>query len=273
VSTPLAGLSPIGLDDLLDRAALQTRVDRKYVVPRAAVDRLLASLDPSTEVLEIGGLRTFTYETLYFDTPDLTSYRLTAYGRRRRFKLRTRTYVDSDQCWLEVKVPGARGSTVKHRAPYRHEHRTTLDPGRGFVEEVLVGHRAATFLPTLVSRYRRSTLYLPATASRVTIDTDLAWYDEHHALYLPHLAVVETKSSAAASAVDRSLWRLGIRPTRISKDATALAALRTELPAPSWRRLLRRHFTPTPTHRSVPTPGADHIWPWKELPCAQPSVR
>ncbi len=271
MSAPLATLNPIGLDDLLDRAALQTRVDRKYVVPLAAVDHLLAGLDPTTEVLEIGGVRSFTYETLYFDTPELTSYRLTAYRRRRRFKVRTRTYVDSDQCWLEVKLPGARGSTVKHRSPYRHEHRATLDPGVGFVEEVLAGHRAATFLPTLVSRYRRSTLYLPATASRVTIDTDLAWYDEHNALHLPELAVVETKASAAASSVDRALWRLGIRPTRISKYATALAALRTELPAPPWRRLLRRHFTPT--HRSVPTPGADHLWPWKELPCAQPSVR
>jgi hypothetical protein len=271
VSAALSALHPIGLDDLLDRAALQTRVDRKYVVPRADVDHLLDGLDGDTEVLEIGGLRSFTYETLYFDTPELTSYRLTAYRRRRRFKVRTRTYVDSAECWLEVKLPGARGSTVKHRASYDHEHRATLDPGRHFVDEVLAGQRAADFRPTLVSRYRRSTLYLPATASRVTIDTDLVWYDERHALHLPALAVVETKTSGGTSTVDRRLWRLGIRPTRISKYATALAALRTDLPAPPWRRLLRRHFAPT--HRSVPTPGADHLWPWKELPCALPSVR
>ncbi|GAA4439990.1 polyphosphate polymerase domain-containing protein [Phytohabitans houttuyneae] len=271
MSAALSALSPIGLDDLLDRAALQTRVDRKYVVPRAAVDHLLAELDSDAEVLEIGGLRTFTYETLYFDTPELTSYRLTAYRRRRRFKVRTRTYVDSAECWLEVKLPGARGSTVKHRAAYDREHRATLDPGRNFVDEVLGAQGAGDFQPTLVSRYRRSTLYLPSATSRVTIDTDLAWYDEHHALHLPDLAVVETKTGARASSVDRRLWRLGIRPTRISKYATALAALRTELPAPSWRRLLRRHFQPT--QRSLPAPGADHLWPWKELPCALPSVR
>ncbi|MFC0526234.1 polyphosphate polymerase domain-containing protein [Phytohabitans kaempferiae] len=271
MSAALSTLNPIGLDDLLERAALQTRIDRKYVVPRPAVDHLLAELDRTTEVLEIDGIRRFTYETLYFDTPELTSYRLTAYRRRRRFKVRTRTYVDSAQCWLEVKLPGARGSTVKHRAPYEHADRATLAPGRCFVEQVLDGHHATAFLPTLVSRYRRSTLFLPATASRVTIDTDLAWYDEHHALHLPDLAVVETKTTSVASTVDRRLWRLGIRPTRISKYATALAALRTELPAPPWRRLLRRHFTPT--HRSLPSPGADHLWPWKELPCVQPSVR
>jgi len=268
MSTALSTLNPIGLDDLLERAALQTRVDRKYVVPRSAVDLLLADLNPSTEVLEIDGLRTFAYETLYFDTPELTSYRLTAYRRRRRFKVRTRTYVDSAACWLEVKVPGARGSTVKHRVPYEHEDRATLDPGRSFVEQVLHGRCTDGFQPTLVSRYLRSTLYLPTTASRVTIDTDLAWYDEHHTLHLPDLAVVETKTGAVASAVDRRLWRLGVRPTRISKYATALAALRTELPAPPWRRLLRSHFA-----SSLPTPGTDHLWPWKELPCAQPSVR
>jgi hypothetical protein len=244
MASGLWDLAPIGLDDLIDRAALQTRVDRKYLVPLAEVDALLADLEAGTEVLEVDGVRAFTYETVYFDTPDLTSYRLTAYRRRRRFKVRTRTYVDSATCWLEVKVAGLRGSTVKHRTPHHRDHQATVDPGRDFVDEVLAGFvEQASFVPTLVTRYRRCTLFVPATASRVTIDTDLSWHDGHHRLHLPDLAIVETKTSRAASTVDRRLWQRGHRPTRISKYATGLAALRADLPDAPWRRVLRRHFT------------------------------
>jgi hypothetical protein len=46
-------------------------------------------------VLEIDGARSFAYDSTYFDTPDLDAYLLAATRRRRRFKVRTRTYVDS----------------------------------------------------------------------------------------------------------------------------------------------------------------------------------
>jgi hypothetical protein len=203
-------------------------------------------------VLEIDGLRSFAYESVYFDTPALTSYLLTARRRRRRFKVRTRTYLDSLVCWLEVKTTGSRGSTVKHRLPYAPHNRDTLGPGRGFVDEVLTGERApadpgTVFDPTLVTRYRRITLFLPATDSRVTIDTDLVWDGDGRALRLPDLAVIETKTRAATCRVDRLLWRRGQRPGRISKYATGLAALRPDLPATPWQRTLRRHFAPALT--------------------------
>src|SRR5690606_23837111 len=86
-------------------------------------------------------------------------------------------------------------------------------------------------------------------ASRVTIDTDLTWQDGHRELSLSALAVVETKAGSAASEVDRLLWRAGHRPARISKYATALAALPPDLPATPWRRTLRRHFAADPAFR------------------------
>lgn len=247
----LAQLSPIELTELTERAALQTRVDRKYLLPSDEVANILNHLDPDTRVLTIDGARCFGYESVYFDTPDLTSYRLTAQRRRRRFKVRTRLYLDSAQCWLEVKTRGARGSTVKNRLPYQLDDRTNLDPGREFVNDVLA-QRSITcaetdpFLPTLITRYRRSTLFLPDTNSRVTIDTGLTWEYDEASLRLPELTVVETKTGSTASRVDRLLWSRGHRPLRISKYATGLAALRPDLPAAPWRRTLRRHFTCTP---------------------------
>lgn len=269
----LGDLAPIGLEELTAHAELQTRRDRKYVLPLGELSALLPALGRDTRILDIGGIRLFRYASVYFDTPELTCFRLTALRRRRRFKIRTRSYLDSGLCWLEVKTEGARGGTVKTRLEYVRDDHSDVAPGRWFVDAVLedlaVADTAAlTFAPILRTHYLRSTLYLPASQSRVTVDIDLAWADVGGAhpspahpspahpspahlsradLALPALAVVETKSRAAASEVDRLLWARGHRPTPISKYATGLAALRPDLPSAPWRRLLRRHFHPAAT--------------------------
>ncbi|MEV6799902.1 polyphosphate polymerase domain-containing protein [Micromonospora rifamycinica] len=257
----LAELPGVGLAELIDRAALLSRVDRKYLVALDELPGLLDRLAPHALVLDVDGTRSFRYESVYFDTPGLASYHGAAYRRRRRFKVRTRTYLDSAECWLEVKISGARGLVTKHRLPYRPEDRRTVRSGREFVDEALdLGSvRSAPvgghLEPVLVTSYRRTTLLLPTTASRVTIDTDLCWQDDHHTLRLPAVAVVETKTRSAASPVDRLLWQRGTRPVRISKYATGLAALRPELPDTPWRRTLRRHFrsAPPPVPAGPPT--------------------
>src|SRR5688500_15968124 len=119
IGVDLARLPGIGLAELIDRAALLTRVDRKYVLPQHDAWALVGQLGPLARVLDIGGLRQFRYTSVYFDTADLTSFRSAAHRRRCRFKIRTRTYLDSGECWLEVKTRGTRAGTVKTRHPYR----------------------------------------------------------------------------------------------------------------------------------------------------------
>ncbi|WP_082159226.1 polyphosphate polymerase domain-containing protein [Micromonospora sp. HK10] len=261
IGAALREMPSVGLVELVDRAALLTRVDRKYVVPVEELPALLTELVPHARVLDIDGRRTFRYESVYFDTPRLASFHGAAYRRRRRFKVRTRTYLDSDHCWLEVKLSGARGSITKHRLPHPPADRGSVHPGRSFVEETLrresiCAGSAAALAPVLVTDYRRATLLLPDSASRVTVDTDLSWRHGERVLRLPGLAVVETKTGARAAPVDRMLWRRGIRPVRISKYATGLAALRPELPDGPWRRTLRRHFHGIAP--SVPSPATIH---------------
>jgi len=244
---PVARLEPVPLDELVARAALQTRIDRKYVLPLAAAEQFLADLSGTEElrVLEMEGRRTFGYESLYLDTPDLAGYHLAARGRRRRFKVRRRTYLDSGTSFLEVKTRGPRGTTVKERI---------ADTGDGaaeaaFVDDVLGRAGLATvrsrdLRPTLRTAYRRTTLHLPATDSRLTVDTDLTWsLPGAGDVTLAGVALVETKAGSAPSAADRRLWRSGHRPSRISKYGTGLAALRGDLPDNRWCPVLRRHFS------------------------------
>lgn len=251
-------LAPITLDELNAVAALQTRVDRKYVLARRHADEVLRALDrmrPAPRALEIDGARSSAYESVYFDTPELLSYRMAATARRRRFKLRTRSYLDAGDAYLEVKTRGARSTTVKERLAYDIRDRDRLtDDARDYAGTALeaIGLDDAADLPlqpTLVTRYRRATLYLPGSSSRVTVDTELQWEaDDGRTLTLPDVVIVETKSGSRTSELDRLLWTHGHRPATVSKYGTGMAALHPDLPANKWARVLRRHFERIPAH-------------------------
>lgn len=264
---PLDRFAPVSLHQLVNEAALLTRVDRKYVIPTADAIRLLDTLDRQTRVLQIGDGRTFSYESVYFDTPDLLSFRMAAQPRRRRFKLRTRTYLDAEMSYLEIKTRGARGTTVKDRAEYDAEARDELtDKARAEVSAAFAAigvdtDRADELSATLTTRYDRTTLLSPEGIGRATIDTSLRWEQPGGTGFcLPGVAIVETKSPAAASGVDRMLWRLGHRPATVSKYATGLAALHEELPRNRWSRVLRGPFATASTRT--------HPHPTEESPCA-----
>ncbi|GHH79795.1 VTC domain-containing protein [Promicromonospora soli] len=238
------------------------------------LDALLATLPPA-RVLEIDGVRSFAYDSTYFDTPELDAYHLAATRRRRRFKVRTRTYVDTGSCFVEVKTRAGRGTTVKERQP--HDDADHLGIARTFVSARLAdagAPRVPVLTPTLRSRYHRTTLLLDD--ARVTLDTGLIWDllapggmgrheiphegplgggpTVHRSAALGDRVVVETKTAAGSgpSSVDRLLWRAGHRPDRISKYATGMAVLLPDLPDAPWRRLVRRRLVLS--EPSLPTP-------------------
>lgn len=253
---PVDHLPPIGLDALNEEASRLTRKDRKYVVPLDVVAQVLEH--DGLLVLDIDGRRSFRYESVYFDTPDLVSYLAAAHKRRRRFKVRTRSYLDSGVCALEVKTREGRGLNEKHRRPHSIDRRASLD---GDAIEFVAGFdQVAPFTaglePALTTRYRRTTLIEPESASRMTTDIGLeAATPAGSTLVLPWIAIVETKTDGKPCAVDHLLWRLHQRPTKVSKYCTCLAAMTPGLPANKWNRALRTHFgwTPSPAEPEAAT--------------------
>lgn len=256
-------LAATSLEELAQDAALMTRTDRKYVVPAASLPDLLVALealDPGLRVLEIGGRRRHRYDSTYLDTPGLEAYWRAARGRRHRFKIRARHYLDTGVAFTEVKTRGARGATVKARVPRDVGPVAGTHPALSRHDGAFVGAEldgaglehvdVATLRPTLRTTYVRTTLWLPGSGSRVTIDVDLAWSLPEGAgtARVAGLAVVETKSPGARSGVDRTLWTQGHRPERISKYATGLALMHPGLPAHRWHRVSTRHLQPHLTY-------------------------
>jgi VTC domain-containing protein len=240
----------IGLAELMELAELQTRVDRKYFVPAEVFRRLITELAGELQVLEIDGRRTFGYESVYFDTPQLSTYRAHLQHRRQRFKARTRTYTDSGLCMFEVKLTGARGETVKQRVPHPAKYRAELtDEALAHLATALCEayHQVlpSGLQPTLVTTYRRTTFVFHTGDGRLTCDVGLECFDLHRQVHDTGTHVlVESKSAVRGSAADRILRELGVRPASVSKYCVGVAALHPELPSNPWHQTLRRYFEP-----------------------------
>jgi VTC domain len=237
----IGSLPAVSLDDVVSAARLLTRIDHKYVVPLSGLDDVLTKLD--MPVLEIDGRREFRYESVYFDTPDWTTYLASAWRRRRRVKVRTRTYVDSGVCMLELKSKGDRDQTVKERIAYDINDRATLTTGgRAFLVERAAGLAHGSLRPALTTSYRRSSFADVALGARVTIDTEIVCEDARgERVGMPGYAIVETKSLNGSCPTDRMLWRAGFRPDSISKYGLGVAALHPHLPRNKWHRPLGRY--------------------------------
>ncbi|WP_062383153.1 polyphosphate polymerase domain-containing protein [Demequina iriomotensis] len=241
----LAHLPAITLAELETEHALLTRVDRKYIVSPAVWAEVMGAVD-GLRALEIDGARAFGYESVYFDTPELDSYRDAARRRPSRYKVRTREYLDTGGRAIEVKLRSAKGETVKHREWLADDAAVASaleGEARAFVASFpQVGAAVEDLAPVLTTRYRRATLV--SHGARVTVDAEVTGISaEGPSIDFGGALIVETKSSMRAGDVDRALWARGIRPTRISKYCTTLAALQPELPSNRWARTLRRHLT------------------------------
>lgn len=242
----LAGLNPIGLDDVLEVAGLQTRTDRKYLITPWQYTRMLTTLSDRFRALEIDGRRAFGYESVYFDTPLLDLFHAHRQGRRRRYKVRTRTYLDSAESMFEVKLEGPRGSTIKRRMPYRTDDRGRMtDDAWGFLNDVLARQyemRPAALRPALSTAYTRATLVDPDGGSRLTCDVDLVCSGPTGVQRGPDLVLIESKSAAGRSPADAALAAMGVRPVSLSKYCVGVALLHPQLSANRWSRVLRREF-------------------------------
>ena len=241
--TTVAELPPISLEEILGFAELQTRMDRKYILEPEAVDAVIAGLDLALRRLTIDGRHDFRYETTYFDTPSLESFHGAVFGRGRRFKVRTRTYLDSGECLLELKTVGGRGHTIKVRSPYPVHARDNLLPGavRFLTDQGLPVEIVQALRPTMTTYYSRTTL-ADRTGARVTQDTGLRCRSESGVAGVGDLVLVETKSPGSATSFDRLLWSAGHRPVSVSKYGTGMAAIDPTLPSNKWHRTLSRYF-------------------------------
>lgn len=255
-SALLEPYEPVSLEAVQADAALGTRVDRKYVVDWNTFEAVTESLAGTHRALEIDGRRSFRYETVYFDSPTLGAYRAHMQQRRRRYKVRSRRYVDSALQYFEVKLKGARGETIKHQLPSeREEHGHVSAAARTFLSERLAEVYPSMGVPelgpTVHTNYNRMTL--AHEEERLTADFNLSFSDG--SVDVPGLSrqylIVESKSVRGLAAADRELRRLGVRPVSCSKYCVGMGLLRDDVKVNELRWLLNRYFDAEPRPESA----------------------
>ena len=210
----IAQFNPISLEDINRRAALQTRADNKYFVPWPRFTAFIEMLQSSHDVLEIDGQRAFTYDTQYFDTAQLSSYWDHVQMRRKRFKCRSRRYVDNGQHFFEIKLKSGRGETVKYKIAYTEEDWGGVSPtAAAFLEECLRTSYGMAFtepmVPTLRTLYQRMTFAAHDGTERITCDFNISFSADNRwqGRMAPDYVLVETKSSRGRGGAERAVTR------------------------------------------------------------------
>lgn len=224
----LAKMPPISLEEM-DGISLMNRIDTKFVASLDMVPLILSRALGNYHVqrpAQKTGLA--EYDTLYYDTPGHAMYLMHHNRRACRQKIRTRQYLDTNDCFAEVKNKNNHGRTKKKRIPV---------PTAAF-ENVLQDARAFEFLsqkslfptsglsPALETSFRRITLVNNARTERVTIDLGLAFSNRRTAVTasLPELVILELKRDGRAhSDMLDILSELRIHPRKISKYCIGIA--------------------------------------------------
>lgn len=213
----LSQFAPISLEATNQSARMLKRTDNKYVLNIDQLATVFGDLSDDFRGLEIEGKRIFTYNSCYFDD-NYKCYHDHHQGKRQRFKVRTRHYVDSDQLYFEVKLKGKRGKTSKYRMPCDEflvpeltNDRLALlkDCYRELYHKEFPHHLS----PALIIKYQRLTLVSVHGGERVTVDFDLGFesIDGRSAHINGDFIIVETKSENGRGLADRALKKNHIR--------------------------------------------------------------
>lgn len=240
-----AHFAPISLEDLSSQAALLRRFDTKYIVPLAQLEELAHALPSTSRVLTINGTTENSYVTNYYDSADLHTYFDHLKKRRKRFKIRTRSYGETTNGYLEIKIKMPRGQTQKVRwsldvnnveSPLGAQHVAMLNTALAEANYRPLTH---SYRRTLETTFSRSTVFLPSSTERITVDTDLTATLGEASMHLgAKSAIIEIKSPTQVGEAHRIFTHMGIRPISVSKYCLAMTALRPDLGGAPWKSAL-----------------------------------
>jgi hypothetical protein len=224
----------------MGKVKLLNRVDTKFVTTSEGLEELLRLASDSYAVQEIEGHKIMPYSTLYFDTEQCTMYAQHQRGKKNREKIRVRRYEGSGLCFLEVKRKNNKGRTDKKRIQIPERMPDTAN-----YEEFLSKYSRYSgdvLIPQLSNNFRRMTLVNAAMTERLTIDTDLRFFNEVTGLEqdMENLAIIEVKRDGLThSPVLAMLNQLRIHESGFSKYCIGMTLTNHELKSNRFKERIR----------------------------------
>ena len=220
------GIGPISLEEM-GSVKLLNRIDTKYLTNENGLVAVLKDAAAAGyRALVVEGKKMSRYTSVYYDTDGLRMF-LDHHNRHLvRQKVRTRTYVESGETYLEIKRKNNHGRTKKKR----------MEIPQAELMDFGADTKACEFLsakswftvdqlsPVLDTRFRRITLVNPAMTERLTIDTELCFtnFRTGHETDLQDAVIIELKQDGRArSQMKGILLDHRIKPVRVSKYCIA----------------------------------------------------
>ena len=172
-------------------------------------------------------------------------------------KVRIRNYIESNICFVEVKLKDKRGETIKQRL--KHDSTLCQELDTHALEFVKTCYRdlykkdfTYSLVRAVTMSYKRVTLVAKEGGERMTIDNKLRFMSGNSTQFVAEdKFIVETKSSNGNGIADKVLRSLHRHPSKhCSKYCTATAVLNSDVKTNNFRTVMRK-LMPTPMMNDV----------------------
>jgi hypothetical protein len=204
---------------------LMDRTDTKYAFNIIELAQVLETAQNHYKILSINEHRISRYKTLYYDTDNFDLYNQHHSGKLNRYKIRHRTYIESNLGFLEVKFKNNKGRTIKTRIKELETPDLKTEHPYTFLKKSLP-FNPSSLVPKIWINYSRITLVNKTSAERITIDLSLEFQKDSIKKNLDHLVIAEVKRDSKIDSFFVSIMRNHrIREGSISKYCFGVASI------------------------------------------------
>lgn len=218
-------MTPITLNEM-ESVKLMNRFDSKYMFNSQALITILNACLNDYSVVVIENKNYSTYSTQYYDTKSYELYHQHHSGKLNRYKIRKRSYIESNLNFLEIKFKNNKGRTTKNRIKLRSN---SINEAADFIEKE-TNIKIDQLIPSVEIGYNRITLVNKNYPERITIDVNLTLTKDSINRSFPNLIIAEVKQDKLAKSKFVELMNdLRIKEGAVSKYCLGVSNLVNEV--------------------------------------------
>jgi hypothetical protein len=191
IQNGLSQFSEISLDEM-NEVKLLNRFDSKYCLQTKQLQTILEEISTNYFILKIDNTIVLSYSSVYFDTHENQFYLAHHNGKASRFKIRKRSYINSEISFAEIKNKSNKGKTSKKRILTYSEPTKISASEKHFIAETL-NFNSDDLEVKSTNTFNRITLVSKIFDERCTIDLNIAFECTGKGLFLKDFVVIEIK--------------------------------------------------------------------------------
>lgn len=220
--------------------SLMNRFDFKFLLKSSEAIAFLNHLYGEYDLIANNEIMIRSYETKYFDTYQRDTFLLHHQGKFPRYKIRTRTYLDTNDQFVEVKFKNNKGLTEKFRNKLTVEDNLFMQPDViSFLNSHKI-HNLESLQESLLVNYQRISLKHKQINERITLDFNLTFSGNQKKTLLEDIVIVEVKQEKKfISSALEILRSFNKRSMSMSKYCYGISIINSSIKHNNFKPLLK----------------------------------